>query len=569
MMNVIALTRLRCLIVLGAGVIAGCATEPEYALEFSPEAPLSRIGAAPFRIGHPALVMSPDASTMVYVGGSETSSRLYRRTLANADAVPIAGTEGAYGPFFSPDGQRVAFFAGDRLKHASLDGGDVVDLVLVHQPMGGAWHDDGTILYADHECWGLYRIPSAGGTPAVVAHEAGCWPHLLPGGRTALVGRWGQLLVVDLATGAKTPFDVNTPHGLGVPRYVSTGHVLYTVAGRLMAMPFDAERLQVTGEPIAIVTDLRTEALNAAAHYVLTPPGDLLYVSGGHHGIGQFVWVGDDRTERPLDIEPAVYGEYRLDPAGTTLAYAVPDDRWRLRLHDLSTGRAVTLQTTGSAYWPAWTPDGRSVVFRMETDDGWAYVRAPGDGAAPPEQVRTADPFVSPQFFTRDAQTLIAARGSDTTLADVVALRLDAPEADRLLVATAAGEWGAVPSPDGQLIAYMTDEFGRYEVVVRAIAGGDAVRVSQGGGMDPLWSADGRTLYFQDVRRAMAATIETRPALRASEPTVLFEGAWVDIGGHGWDRAADGRFLIVRETDDSSAPVTLRVLSGWADLLNR
>lgn len=563
MTNVIVLTRLRCLMVLGAVVSAGCATEPDYALDFPPEAPLSRIGAAPFRIGHPALVLSPDAETMVYVGGSEADSRLYRRTLTNADAVPITGTEDAYGPFFSPDGQRVAFFAGDRLKHVSLDGGDVVDLALVHQPFGGAWQDDGTIVYVDHECSRLYRIPSAGGTPEVVAFDAGCWPHLLPGGRTALLGGF-QLLAVDLATGAKTVLGLSAPYGFGPPRYVSSGHILYPVEGRLMAVPFDAERLQLTGEPTAIVTDIRTEGLNYAAHYVLPPRGDLLYVSGRHHGIGQFVWIGEDRIERPLDIEAGVFGEYRLDPAGTTLAYAVPEDRWRLRLHNLSTSTAATIDATGSSYSPAWTPDGKSVVFRMETDGGWSYMRAPADGAAPPEPVRVADPFQSAQFFAPDGRVLFNARFDEATLGDVVAARLDAPESDRVLIATPANEWAGVPSPDGQLIAYMTDEFGRYEVAVRAIAGGDAVRVSRGGGMDPVWSADSRTLYFQDVRRAMAATIETRPALSAGEPTVLFGGAWVDIGGHGWDRAADGRFLIVRETDDSSAPVTLRLLPDWA-----
>ena len=507
-------------------------------------------------------------------------------------ATPLRGADGGgQSPFFSPDGESVGFRDGNTLKRVSILGGPAVTIADVGSPLRGAsWGRDDGIVFATATSKGLLRVPSVGGEPEVlttVDPEQGetdhWWPEVLPNGRGVLFTAWSgsdagsRIAVVSTETGQVTYLLT----GGSNPRNSPTGHLVYGVGGTLRAVGFDAERLELTSNnPVPVVETVSTQATRAAS-FSVADNGSLVYVSGGGGAAGpqrSLVWVDREGSETPLDSPVLGYTRPRVSPDGTRVAVDVgaggTADIW---IHDLERGTEAILTTDATAdRAPLWTPDGERVVFYSNRDGGGLFsklVDTPGE-ADLVMTVREGTTFIEAGAWSADGRTLVFwDRGAAPP--DIGLLSMEGDPASELLLATESVEAGPSISPDGNWIAYASDETGQPEVYVQRFPGlGDKLPISTDGGQQPLWSPDGSELFYRGPRGMMAVPVDTEPMFSAGDPEVLFEQQYYSFrSDRTYDVAPDGRFLMIKEgttTDDGSAPTAQIVLvQNWFEELNR
>jgi serine/threonine-protein kinase len=465
------------------------------------------------------IALSPDGSRLVYVGPSESgAAQLWVRERSQLDGRPLPGTEGAFSPFFSPDGGHVGFFTGgpSTIKIASLGGGPPITIADTAVALIGAtWAPDG-FIYADGPGGSpLIRVLATGGAvePASVidtAEQSHHWPEALPAGKgilftvshdapTALEQQ--DIAVLDLATGAHRIL----AHGVAA-RYAPTGHLVYVTSdGSLMAAPFDEERLELTGPSVAL-TDGIALRLVGSVDLTLSESGTLMYVTGGvSEDPNEMVWV--DRDGRHAPVDPGWVGEFytpALSPDGSRLAVSIIGDAGRdLWVKQLDTGPLSRLTfPQGADHRPWWSRDGRWVLFvteRGETRDLYRR-RADGVGQAEPVLVRPEQP-VNQAEYSPDGEWLVYRTGRINSL-DIRARRTRGDTSAVPLIADPnINEHSPALSPDGKWLAYLTDESGRWELYVRPFPNVDDGRwqVSTAGASEPVWS-----------RNATAASCSTR-----------------------------------------------------------
>jgi serine/threonine-protein kinase len=295
-------------------------------------------------IGGADTILSPDGTRLVYV----SQGKLFTRKMDQPKAVELAGTEGAFAPFFSPDGQWVAFFATGKLKKISVEGGSAVALCdATNVPQGGSWGEDGNIIATLNTNGSLSRIPSAGGAPTPVTELAQGetthrWPQILPGGKAVLFTSSASATAFD---GANIEVISLSDHGADhrrktlqrggtfgryLPASHGTGHLVYISKGTLFAVPFDPDKLEVHGTPSPVLEEVAYSTLNGFAQFDFSRNGTLVYGSGGAAG-GNLVtvqWLDAAGKTQPLLAKPGVYHRPRVSPDGQRLAFDDGSDIW-------------------------------------------------------------------------------------------------------------------------------------------------------------------------------------------------------------------------------------------------
>ena len=531
----------------------------------------------------PEVAISPDGARIVYLSGSGTNNtwQLYVRSVDQLDATLLRGTEGGgHAPFFSPDGASVGFRDGTTLKQVSVLGGPALTIADVGSHLRGmSWGPDDTIVFATQSSKGLLRVPLVGGEPEVlttVGPEQGetdhRWPEVLPNGKGVLFTAWSgtpegsRIAVVSTETGQVTYLLT----GGANPRYSPTGHLVYGVGGTLRAVGFDAERLALTSDnPVPVVENVHMKE-NGAASFSVANNGSLVYVSGDGGGPQwSLVWVDREGGETPLATPARGYRRPRVSPDGTRVAVDVSDSRADIWIHDLGRGTEAILTTDATNdSGPLWTPDGERVVFYSNRDGGGLFSKLV-DTSGEAELVmtgRAGTTFIEPGAWSADGQTLVfwevGARAPDIGL-----FSMEGDRASEPLLATESSETAPSISPDGNWIAYSSDETGQAEVYVQRFPGlGGRVPISTDGGQQPLWSPDGSELFYRGPRGMMAVPVDTEPTFSAGDPEVLFEQQYLDLQtNRTYDVAPDGRFLMIKApTDDGSAPAEQIILvENW------
>jgi serine/threonine-protein kinase len=578
-----------------AGVLTGAAIAGLIARQMTssaePPRPVTRfvITLAPGQqlAGTSALALSPDGRQLAYVAmdGANANRQIFLREMDRVDARPIAGTEGASNPFFSPDGQWLGFFADGSLKKLPLSGGAAVNLVDVTNPTGGAWIDEHTIAFASYLST-LQRVSDDGGTPQRLTHfEAGETAHLsprpLPGGKVVLFStastRMSAIAVQRIDTGARHDI-IQTPEP-DAPDYVGPGYVTYAQAGTLLAASFDPERNR-TGTPIAAVPDV--------LQYSVSATGSLVYVSGKPPAAPQLrlVWVSRDGTEQSVGAPPRNYHPPRLSPDGTRGAVDVIVGDMQVWLYDLARDIFSRFTFEGDNRHAVWAPDGKRLAF-MSNRDGGQHIfwkRADGSGNAEPVPAggsTAPDVLNIPCSWSRDG-LLAFARVAPAAPAELSVLRLDDGSTTRsggtapVFTRTRAAEGAPQLSPDGRWMAYASEESGRREIYVQAYPGpGGRWQVSSDGGNEPLWSASGRELFYRSGDRMMGVDISTEGEFLAGKPRQLFEGSYVrSSAGYvraNYDVSPDGqRFLMLKSVEQKPAALTqIHVVLNWSEELKR
>ena len=546
------------------------------------EAPPLSVGR--FRIPEDArngLTLSPDGGRLVYSSASQGVPRLVIRSRDQLEVVPIPGTEGGYAPFFSPDGASLGFFAEGELKRVDLDGGPPVTLAQAGSP-GASWGSNGAVVFGIPSD-GLMLVPANGGEPraltAVAERERHLWPEFLPGEEAVLFTRWTvgdpplmEIVVVSLETNEQRTLIAGTG-----PRFVSTGHLVFARDSSLWAVPFDEERLEVTGDPAPVVEGVQVNAPGGWSHYAVAADGTLAYLpTAGDEVELSLVIVDRDGREETLDgIGPGDYRDVGWSPEGGRLVLTV--DRTNLWTYDLARGVLAPLTTDADAVdeYPVWTPDSQRVVFASTREGVSQLLWRAADGTGTAEPLLTAERGTTPLpgGWLPDGTTMLFSEGTD-----LFTLRPTDETPPHLLFDAEFFVGAPAVSPDGAWMAYhaaLSGAPGRPDVYVERYPGlGDRQRISTSGGRLPRWSADGTQLFYLGLegRQMFMVPMTLGASLAAGVPTVLFEGTYLPplARGRQYDVSPDGeRFVMVRQTVTTpDTPRSLVLVLNWFEELN-
>ena len=541
--------------------------------------------------GARAVILSPDGKRLVYVAGSGRYSHLYVRALDQLEATPLPGTDGAQYPFFSPDGEWVAFFLGPggqrTLKKVPVRGGAAVTISQQpHAGYSGSWGADGTIIIGN-QVGVLSGLSDSGGfpEPLTVLKEgevAHVFPQILPGGKAVLFtaqvsGNWddSKIILKMLGTGErKVLIDGGTD-----ARYVPTGHLVYSQEGTLLAVPFDLSSLEVTGSPVSIL-ELVVQVGAGAAQFSFSNSGSLVY----HRGTGgnerrMMVWADREGHEEPLiGILPNSYGEPRISPDGRRVVLGLRDSgNFDIWTYDLARETMTRLTFEAAVDISAiWTPDGQRVVFASTRDDGFEnlYWRA-ADGTGQVERLTESPNKQVPQAFSPDGKQLVFSERDPAGGMDLNVLSMEGEFTAEPLHQTPFHERDPAISPDGRWLAYVSNESGEYQVYVRPFPNVEDGKwqVSTSGGTIPVWGRQGRELFYRNGEAMMVVGVETEPTFSAGNRTVLFTGRHAISNRRNYDISADGQsFLMIKDVEqaeETSARTELIMVLNWFEELKR
>jgi serine/threonine-protein kinase len=533
------------------------------------------------------LAISPDGTRVVYVGSREGVRRLFLRNLADSDAKPLEGTEGARSPFFSPDGQWIAFFAQGKLKKSAVASGAVQVVTSdVPDPRGGTWAADSTIYYAPTNVIGLWKVPAGGGKQSEVTRldpERGevshRWPEALSDG-TLLYSSWTgpgpdehSIVRLTPATGERR---LITATG-DTPRYIASGYLAYGRLDALFAVPWRPSQAELGNVAPISLPELPRLENEGAATYSLATNGTLAYIAGGAGRYAQrVVWVDRTGATEALPFPERDYEAIALSPDGQRAVVQIREGAMGLWLFDFSRHTLTPLVTTGgSSQAPVWSSDGRRILYRGTRNGTRNIYWKSADGSGEEQRLTTQTGTVqSPSSVSPDGQWLFFRHTSGQTLGSSVSvLRLGGDSAAAQPREVVPGASNGQISPDGRWLAYQSQASGQSEVYVSSFPGpGPRIPVSVNGGENPLWSRDGRELFYTQGERMMAVTVQPGPTLTVTAPRVLFEGRYRPglNAVTAFGVSSDGRRFIRIQQVQPDRPVTrIDVVLNWASQLNR
>jgi serine/threonine-protein kinase len=552
----------------------------------------------------PAAILSPDGRVLAYTAHrtGQPPPQLHVRRLEQLQATPLSGTDGARDPFFSPDGQWIAFFADGKLKKVSVTGGGAaVTIGDAPEGRGGTWSEDGTILFtpAAMPGVGLSRISAAGGpaevltTPDPAAEgDSHRWPQPLLGGKAVLftagnVGEFNDASIV-VQTLPKGPLKVLQRGGY-FGRYLRSGHLVYVHDGTLFAAPFDLGRLELSGPPAPVLEGVMVSPAAGGAQFAFSERGTLVFLPGTTPGVNLPIqWMDKDGRVEPLRAVAGTYNNIRFSPDGTRLAMDVREgterDVW-IYEWGRDTMSRLTFET-GEDSSPVWSPDGRRIAFASARADkatpNLYWQRADGTGDA--ERLTESRNPQSPASWHPSGRFLAFHETDQQTRSDIMVLPMEGDETSgwkpgkpSALLKSGFTEQHPAFSPDGRWLAYSSDESGRQELYVRPFPGpGGRWQVSTGGGSRPNWSRQRQELIFrvagplQQVLMVASYAVEG-DSFRAEKPRHWSRGLVPAVGpaSRPFDLHPDGeRIAMVKgaESADEKRDHVVLVLNFFEEL---
>ena len=524
------------------------------------------------------LAISPDGSAIAVASFVDGLSKIFVRRSDQREFREIEGTDDAYHPTFSPDGQWLAFQQAGMIQRVQLSGGPMLPVTEGTFPH---WGLDEALVFRGPN--GIYQVSPSGSDPVLILEGALglSRPQLLPDGRAVIfqgqVERDTRLMLVEIGSGEVVDLGVA---GLN-PRYIPTGHLVYGHESQtLMAVPFDLDTHRVTGEPATILPEVLVYG-GGATQFAVSETGTAVYglpgSSGGRDVELVITEVNGAATVLPLGVDS--YSSPRFAPDGVRIAYSLIGE---LRVYDRDSGANQPLGTGGDSFWPMWSRDGRYVYFVSEREGtlGQDVFRRLANGSGDAEHlVRRERDQIGLSTSLDGTQLLI---GEFTADREGDLLIMSEGQDGPIFTDYLRADWDEVMgtiSPEGDRVAYVSNESGVPEVYVRSFPEAEVqMKVSEGGGTEPVWAPDGTAIYYLNGGRVMRASVTTSGF---GEPATLFEGNWASVVGSGvtfltnWDVHPDGTsFVFVRnpgaETGDTGPGppiVPIEVVTNWFEEL--
>jgi hypothetical protein len=527
--------------------------------------------------------VSPDGRRIAFASLSSRGERLiWVRSLDRADPVPLAGTDGASDPFWSPDGREIAFYAGGKLRRIAAQGGPVQTICRAAlSAQGGSWGSAGFILFSD-ALGGVSRV-AVGGEPEPVPLDGGRLPFFLPDGRQFLYrrnllgSRWAAFLgSLDDPTirreiqGIPDAFDVE---------WAPPDRLLYHRRSdrTLLTQRVDLARARVTGRPEILAENIPTPG--GRAPFSVSPAGVAAFIestdAGSEAGAGRgirMLWV--DRgggVVRDLGQERS-YWWAEISHDGRRIAVNPDEHVWIYDAAGANPPQRFTSEASegGDAHWPLWSPRDDAILAHVFTEDGYVMREIPLSGGQARELFRDSYPYSLATDWTRDGR-LVAITRNDLVSPDLAYLDLG-DDTIHPFLETASNERDGQFSPDGRWIAYESDEAGAFDIYLRPFPEpGEATRVSEGGGMHPRWREDGRELFYLTPDwTVMAAEMRLEPSPEVVKRTPLFQMVMEDVIvglSSPYDAAPDGQHFVVLVPAEPPTPLT--VVQNWTALLEQ
>ncbi len=541
------------------------------------------------------LAISPDGTRLVYVGKfDDTDTGLYLRSMDDLQVKPIPGTRDAHNPFFSPDGQWVGFFTNEekRLKKVSLTGGEPLPLlgdISWSVCTFGSWADDGTIVFSSLSGEGLIRISEDGGRPitliAPTPEQSNLnyrYPQVLPGGNAILysnVSSWRNPRTPCIEaflpeTGRRHTVLENASYA----KYVRSGHLIFLRDNVLMAAPLDVRQLKITGPYAVIVDDVGFDWRGRTPQIAISHNGTFVYISGSELRDSELVWVDRQGASVSLGAPAGVYQSPRLSPDEQRVAVSVRSQKEftsQIYIYNIERGTLNQFTTDGENDDPQWSPDGMRIAFSSRRSELASVLCKAVSTSAPAELlVSQLSPRVSlsPYSWSHNKNFLACTLQDSYTHGDIWIVEIDGDREPKPFLCTEYSEYNPTFSPDGRWLAYVSEKSGQPEVYLREYTeGGLKERVSTDGGGNPVWSRDGRELYYVNGKKMMVVKVTLEPDFNCGTPEQLFE--WPDVipsGGNLWtnyDVSDDGQFLMIKRSDD--VKVQLICVHNWFEELKR
>jgi serine/threonine protein kinase len=537
----------------------------------------------------PMLAVSPDGRQFVYC----TPAGIYLRSMDELDARLIPGTEGnPEQPFFSPDGKSIGYWSSteNQLKKISISHG--IPMPLTNDPAAGfrSWNANDTIIYSGVK--GIMQISANGGNPETLIpakNETFFTPRLLPGGKavifTITTDRGYHVAVQSLASGKRKTLTAGSD-----AYYSPTGHLVYIFGKDLCAIPFDLDALDVTGGSIPKVKDIFRSG--GVPQFAVSASGTLAYLQGtAEIKIKRtLIWVDKNGNEEPLTDQKDAYRDPRISPNGTKAAL---DIGWMPRhVHILDLARKNlsrlfidTNQDAAQDASPVWNPqNGQQIAFYSQggsSDFGIAWMAANGTGNI--EHYSQPGRGIIPACWSGDGKNLLAIifpLGGESY--DIGMLSMEGGHKWRPLLQEKYNELQPQISPNGRWMAYISNGSDKYEVYVRPfpdVGKGEFWQVSEGGGDSPLWSPEGRELFYRSGDAVMMVPVKTDPSFSYEKPKRLFQKTYVSANMklstlelHPWDISPNGkRFLMMKESDPATAelPRKINIVVNWFEELKQ
>ena len=528
------------------------------------------------------LAISPNGTRLVFTARDDKGkTMLYVRLLNSLTAQVLAGTEDASYPFWSPDSQEVGFFAGGKLKKIEASGGPPQTLCDATIGRGGAWSKEGVIVFAPGPTDSLLRVSAAGGAtePATKldvaqGENSHRWPYFLPDGRHFLYWARSSRGMQEHAAyiGSLGSLDAKLLMKSELMALYVPDYLLFLRDQTLMAQPFSARQLEITGAPVPIAEHVAINETTNRPIFSASDNGTLVYQAGSAQGGWHLLWFTREGKQSGAVADLSSYVDPAISPDGTRLAVGLLNGQGNSDIWIFDLLRATKTRLTfgpANQRYPVWTPDGKTIFYGSNGKGAYHIYSKAADGSSPEQVVREGDEaFAFPLSVSSDQHYLVYMRLSPDrkTGTDIWALPLVGERKPFPIVQSAFDDRDGEVSPDEKWMAYSNTESGRSEVYVTAFPGGGAKwQASPNGGEFPKWRRDGKELFFLDPADNVTA-VDVSPfgnAVRMGTPHVLFHVAGVRMTLGPYAVTTNGKKFLINSGDvkEESQPFTL--VQNW------
>jgi eukaryotic-like serine/threonine-protein kinase len=525
---------------------------------------------------HHSFAIAPDETSIAFKGrtgvGSETA--LFLRSTSSFAAIQIEGSESVNDIAYSPDSRWVVFDSGQKIRKVSVDGGKPIDLCEVTIAVGIDWAGS-RIVFNNGFSNGIWSVPDTGGEKTVLfrpdaakKQRALLFPRMLPDGKRILFTVWSGgsfddsvIAVRNLETGEEKI----VVRGGSDARYVPTGHLVYGRAGALLAVSFDIDRLEATGAPVTVQEGVATGSQHGEVHAAWSDRGTLLFGSGGVlSDARELVWVTRSGEAAPVVSTKRDYAQPRLSPDGSAIVMTLRSSNYDIWILDVERDSVNRISLGADDSNPEWSPDGKRVSWESSRLGRTQIFQRAADGSGDEKQISNTEDGLNITSWLPDGTIALTRFDMKSPRGDIW-LMSETGEQLRPWLQTPFHEAARV-SRDGRWVALTSDESGRNEIYVMPFPGpGAKARLSTDGGEYPVWSPDGRELFFRQGTKVLSAGFDPTRRVMVGRPAMLFDGPYENE----FDVAADGRLLMVRRDENTRTTAGIRAITGWFAELER